>query len=138
MSLNTSNPLLAVMKCEMCPNKVTNFAVGLCERCVSIWTSKRSLENIQITVGHVKSAIVSMHQRKSYEHMSAPFRQAIEAEQRKRRLKVELFTKFREKFQDGVLNTEENCVHAKFVADDNYFDAIDVDMSLLGVDFSAI
>ncbi|XP_064550166.1 uncharacterized protein LOC135436486 [Drosophila montana] len=125
MNAYQSDPLLQVAKCEMCPQKVTNFVVGLCERCVAIWTSKRSMETMHITIDHVKAAIVSMSQNKTnHQNMNAVFRRVIEEEQRRRKLKVDLFQKLREKFQDGVLlqELEECCESIKVDVEEPFYD----------------
>ncbi|KAL7727033.1 hypothetical protein ACLKA6_012416 [Drosophila palustris] len=109
----------------MCPKKVTNFVVGLCERCVVIWTNKRCMENMNITIEHVKAAIVSMSQNNTfYLSMEDTFRRVIEEEQRRRRNKVELFQKIREKFQTEIL-IQEKLTYAYFVpyqTEERYFD----------------
>ncbi|XP_023167543.1 uncharacterized protein LOC111597202 [Drosophila hydei] len=127
MNSNQSDPLLQVAKCEMCPQKVTNFVVGLCERCVAIWTSKRTMETMHITIDHVKAAIVSMSQSKTrHQNMSAVFRRVIDEEHRRRKLKVDLFQKLREKFQDGVLlpEVEEYCESTKIDVDEHNYELV--------------
>jgi len=125
MNLYRRDHLLSAIKCEMCPKKVTNFVVGLCERCVIIWTNKRGMENMNITIDHVKAAIVSMSQNNTYYlSMEDTFRRVIEEEQRRRRNKVELFQKIREKFQNEIL-IQEKLAYGYFVpyqTEETYFD----------------
>ncbi|TDG43179.1 hypothetical protein AWZ03_010413 [Drosophila navojoa] len=123
MNSQKGDPLLQVAKCEMCPLKVTNFVVGLCERCVAIWTSKGTLETMNITIDQVRATIVSMsHSQLRHQNMSLVFRRVIEKEHKRRKLKVDLFQKLREKFQDGILLPElEACEQSKInVVDHNY------------------
>lgn len=136
MNSQQGDPLLQVAKCEMCPLKVTNFVVGLCERCVTIWTSKRTIETMNITIDQVKATIVSMSQSKlKHQNMSKVFQRVIDEEHRRRKLKVDLFQKLREKFQDSVLLPElEACCQSKInVVEHNYeLTQPDMDMESLG------
>ncbi|KAH8417739.1 hypothetical protein KR222_005026 [Zaprionus bogoriensis] len=127
MNLPQRDPLLQITKCEMCPKIVTNFVFGLCDRCVLIWTNKRSMDTMHISIDHVKAAIVSISQNKiNYQSMHGAFRCVIEKEQRRRKHKVELFQKLREKFQDGVIiyEKEEPCDASslKYEVEDNFYD----------------
>lgn len=127
MNLHQNDPLLQITKCEMCPKNVTNFVFGLCERCVTIWANKRSMETLHITIDHVKAAIVSMSQNKiNHQTMHGAFRCVIEEEQRRRKHKVEVFQKLREKFQDGVIihANEEYCAatNLRYEVEENFYD----------------
>ncbi|EDW16692.1 uncharacterized protein LOC6575217 [Drosophila mojavensis] len=132
MNSAKGDPLLQVAKCEMCPLKVTNFVVGLCERCVSIWTSKRTLETMNITIDQVKATIVSMsHSKLRHQNMSQVFRRVIDEEHRRRKVKVDLFQKLREKFQDSILLPElEACGKSKINVVERNYELTQPDMDL--------
>lgn len=83
------------------------------------------MENMNITIEHVKAAIVSMsHNNTYYLSMEDTFRRVIEEEQRRRRNKVELFQKIREKFQAEIL-IQEKLTYAyllPYQTEESYFD----------------
>lgn len=137
MNFEQSDPLLQITKCEKCPKNVTNFVFGLCERCVTIWASKRNMESFyNVTIDHVKAAIVSMSQNKNnHQSMQGAFRCVIEEEQRRLLHKVEVFQKLREKFQDGVIIHENQeycaCSNPRYEVEENFYD---VPLPYTGID----
>ncbi|KAH8243921.1 hypothetical protein KR032_011317 [Drosophila birchii] len=99
------NPLLQVAKCEMCPNRVTNFVTGLCGRCSSIWTNTRRLGRATVSPYQVMAATVSLARcvQDPIQSMHPTFRQAMEKINSLRSQKVDLFQKLRSQFVDSVL-----------------------------------
>lgn len=80
---------------------------------------------MNITIEHVKAAIVSMSQNNTYYlSMENTFRRVIEEEQRRRRNKVELFQKIREKFQNEILIQEKlsNSYFVPYQTEESYCD----------------
>ncbi|XP_041447540.1 uncharacterized protein LOC121403764 [Drosophila obscura] len=117
------DPLFAVIKCEMCINRVTNFVAGLCTRCENIWTSN-GLEGIQhpISTHRVMAAIVA-----SVRQPDAPMDPTFQAAMMNARLQkdqqVSLFHKIRFQFASSVLAADSSSKMAvPFETDDNYWD----------------
>ncbi|EDV90518.1 uncharacterized protein LOC6569811 [Drosophila grimshawi] len=105
MSLNQSDPMWSAPECEMCANKVTNFVIGLCQRCSGIWTRDNSMMLMDITNDHVEAGVVRMSSPSDAynNNMDATFQRGIQQINLGRTRKLQFFFKLREIFQKNIL-----------------------------------
>lgn len=87
---------------------------------------------MNITIDQVKATIVSMsHSKLRHQNMSQVFRRVIDEEHRRRKVKVDLFQKLREKFQDSILLPElEACGKSKINVVERNYELTQPDMDL--------
>ncbi|XP_052848048.1 uncharacterized protein LOC128259564 [Drosophila gunungcola] len=121
------NPILAVIKCEMCPNRVYHFVTGLCARCLTIWCGKRQPDGMRFSLDQTRSVIVSMVRGpQDLSQMDPVFKQAIDEVRLQRLQKVELFQKLRHQFQLGVLHTPFHDPQPQFVTEEGYWNVPEI------------
>ncbi|XP_017111095.1 uncharacterized protein LOC108135064 [Drosophila elegans] len=121
------NPLLAVIKCEMCPNRVYHFVTGLCARCLTIWCGRRQLDGMRFSLDQTRSVIVSMVRGpQDLSQMDPVFRQALDEVRLQRLQRVDLFQKLRHQFQLGVLHTPFHDPQPQFVTEEDYWNVPEI------------
>jgi len=129
MNSYRKDPILVTVKCEMCPKNATNFVLGLCERCVIFWTNKNGIENMNITLEHVKAALVRLAQSNvNYEGMDNTLQCVIEEEQRRRKEQLEHFQNVREGFQNAILISSQENVAYSYIENETDANYCDIDI----------